>query len=400
MNMQQSQHDLQTLEPAASSAKSARKKGFMALTAAVVVAAASYFTYWYFIGSRYISTDNAYAAVEVAEVTPSVGGIVEEVAVTDTQRVRQGDILVRIDDTDAQLALKRAQADFALAKQRVRSYFASDEGLSALVQAREADQTRAKAQLESAQADFRRAQIDFNRRKDLVKSGSVSGEELTNAQTALRQAQASLNAAQAAAAQAEANRLSAIAEKKANAAHIEDTTLETNPEVLQALARLDQAQVDLQRTVIRAPVDGVVAQRRVQVGKRIQIGAPLMTIVPVEQMHIDANFKEVELKKLKIGQRVSAKSDLYGDQVIFKGVVVGLSGGTGSAFSMIPAQNATGNWIKVVQRLPVRIELDKQQVERYPLQVGLSMEVEIDTHSAATSAVTANVAAQNSADPS
>ncbi len=399
MNMQQSQQDLQPVETSTGS-NPARKKGFMALAAAIVIAGGGYSAYWYFIGSRFVTTDNAYAAVEMSEVTPSVGGIVHDVLVTDTQFVHQGDVLVRIDDTDAQLALNRAEADFALAQQRVKSYFASDEGLSALVQAREADQTRSKAQLESAQADFRRAQIDFNRRKDLVKSGSVSGEELTNAQTALRQAQANLNAAEAAAAQAQANRLSAIAQKKANAAHIEGTTLENNPEVLQAKARLNQARVDFDRTVIRAPVDGVIAQRRVQVGKRVQIGAPLMAIVPIHHMHIDANFKEVDLKHVKIGQRVTATADLYGDDVKYQGVVTGLSGGTGSAFSMIPAQNATGNWIKVVQRLPVRIELDPQQLAAYPLQVGLSMEVEIDTDSQASQSVTAKASTHSAADPS
>ena len=239
--------------------------------------------------------------------------------------------------------------------------------------------------------------MDLTRREALVKSGSVSGEELTNARNGLVQAEANLNAAKAAAAQAMANRLSTIGSKKANAAQIVDTTVETNPEVRLAQARLEQAKVDLARTVIKAPVDGVVAKRQVQVGQRVQIGAPLVSVVPLQNVHVDANFKEVELRDVKMGQPVEVTADLYGDKVVYHGVVSGLSGGTGSAFSMIPAQNATGNWIKVVQRLPVRITLDKHELEARPLQVGLSMEATIDTTKAETHDAVAEHAAPSSA---
>lgn len=349
-----------------------------------LMAAGGFGSYWYLIGSRYVSTDNAYSAVEIASVTPVVGGIVSQVNVIDTQYVKKGDVLVVIDDTDARLALQQAKADFALAKRRVRSYLANDEGLTALVDARSEDEKRTRAQLASAQASFEQAKIDLHRREELVCSGSVSGEELSNAKTAFTQAEAHLNAAKAAVNQSVANRLSTIGNQKANQALIDNTTVETNPEVLLAKARFEQAQINLQRTVIHAPVSGVVAKRQVQIGSRIQPGEPLMTVVPLSRMHVDANFKEVQLSHVEVGQKVELKSDLYGDSVTYHGVITGLSGGTGSAFSMIPAQNATGNWIKVVQRLPVRIELDPKELAAYPLQVGLSMEVTVDTQSQVT----------------
>ncbi|MBF4433382.1 HlyD family efflux transporter periplasmic adaptor subunit [Vibrio anguillarum] len=356
-----------------------RITGFAALAIVILIAALGCTAYWYFIASRYVTTDNAYASVEIAEVTPAVSGIVTRVDVVDTQWVNAGDVLVTLDDTDARLALIQAEADLALAKRRVESYIANDEGLNALVRARMADENRTKAQLAVAQANFERAKLDLSRRQDLVKSGSVSGEELSNAQTSFTQAQANLNAAKAAANQSVATRLSTIGNQKANAALIQGTSVETNPEVLLANARYQQAQVDLARTVIHAPIAGVVAKRQVQVGRKVPVGAPLLTIVPIDQIHVDANFKEGELRDLQIGQTVTVTSDLHGDDVRYHGLVTGISGGTGSAFSMIPAQNATGNWIKVVQRLPVRIELDPRDLHDHPLQVGLSMTVTIDT---------------------
>ncbi|RDT53746.1 HlyD family secretion protein [Escherichia coli] len=363
----------------ASRATSSRKKGFMGLAAAIVVAAVGYGLWYYFVGSRYVSTDNAYSAAEVAEVTPSVTGIVQTVNVVDTQAVRQGDVLVQLDDTDARLALAQAEANLGQSRRRVSSYMATDEGLAAQVKAREADEIQAQARLVAAQSDFTKAQVDLKRREALAKSGAVSGEELTNARNAMAQAESSLNVAKAAAAQATANRLSTIGAKKANAALTINATVETNPEVMLAKAKVEQAQVDLARTVIKAPVDGVIARRQVQVGQRVQNGERLMSVVPLHDVHVDANFKEVELRHVKIGQPVDVTADIYGDKVVYHGVVSGVSGGTGSAFSMIPAQNATGNWIKVVQRLPLRITLDKNELAKHPLQVGLSMIATIDT---------------------
>lgn len=363
----------------ASRATSSRKKGFMGLAAAIVIAAVGYGLWYYFVGSRYVSTDNAYSAAEVAEVTPSVTGIVQTVNVVDTQAVKQGDVLVQLDDTDARLALAQAEASLGQSRRRVSSYIATDEGLAAQVKAREADETQSQARLVAAQSDFTKAQVDLKRREALAKSGAVSGEELTNARNAMAQAGSNLNVAKAAAAQAIANRLSTIGAKKANAALTIDATVETNPEVMLAKAKVEQAQVDLARTVIKAPVDGVIARRQVQIGQRVQNGERLMSVVPLHDVHVDANFKEVELRHVKIGQPVEVTADIYGDKVVYHGVVSGVSGGTGSAFSMIPAQNATGNWIKVVQRLPLRITLDKHELAKHPLQVGLSMIATVDT---------------------
>ena len=356
-----------------------RNKLLLALGGVVGTAAVVSATYWYLYGSHFVSTDNAYAAVEIAQVTPSVGGTISEVRVTDTQSVRKGDVLVVIDPTDAKLALAQAEADLGSAIRRVRGYVANDSGLAAQIAARAADERRAAAQLASAEADFERAKIDLQRREALSTSGSVSGDELTRAQNAFAAAEANLTVAQAATAQAKANRDAAIGSKDANAALIANSTEETNPEVALARARRDQAAVDLERTIIRAPLDGVVAKRQVQLGQRVQAGTPLLAVVPVHEMHVDANFKEVQLENVRAGQPVTLTADIYGSSVTYKGTVEGFSGGSGAAFAAIPAQNATGNWIKVVQRVPVRIKLDPEQLAANPLRVGLSMTARIDT---------------------
>jgi membrane fusion protein (multidrug efflux system) len=206
----------------------------------------------------------------------------------------------------------------------------------------------------------------------------VSGDELTKARNAFESARAAVTAAAAAAAQARANHAATVGEREANAVLIADATEETNPEVVLARARVNQARVNLERTVIRAPVDGVVARRTVQVGQQLQAGTPIMQVVPVGAIHVDANFKEGQLELVRVGQPVKITSDLYGSSVTYHGVVAGLSGGTGSTFATIPAQNATGNWIKVVQRVPVRIELRAEELAARPLQVGLSMNATID----------------------
>jgi membrane fusion protein, multidrug efflux system len=356
-----------------------RKKLFAALAAVVILAGAGYGAYWYTYASHHVSTDNAYTAVEAAQVTPAVGGIVREVRVIDTQTVRKGDVLMVIDDTDAKLSLIQAEAAYGQAVRHVRSYMANDKGLAAMVSARQADELRAKAQLESAEADFTRASIDLKRREALAGSGSVSGDELTRAQNAFATARAALDAARANDRQSESTRMAADGSRATNAALISDSTLDANPEVALARARRDQARVDLERTVVRAPIDGVVARRQVDVGQRVQAGMPILTVVPLQDLHVDANFKEVQLQDVKVGQRVELTSDLHGSQVVYHGTVEGFSGGTGSVFSTIPAQNATGNWIKVVQRLPVRIKLDPDALRQHPLEVGLSMNVTINT---------------------
>jgi len=346
-------------------AKAKRKRGLLALGAVVLTVGTGYGAYSHFYASNFISTDNAYTAAETAQVTPSVGGIVREVRVTDTSYVHKGDVLVVLDDIDARLALEQAEAELGRAERRVRGYFANDASLAAQLAARAADETRAKADLD-------RAIIDLERRENLSESGSVSGDELTKARNAYESAKAAL-------AQARSNYSAAIGSRNANAVLIEDATESTNPEVALARARRDQAKVNLDRTIIRAPVDGVVAKRSVQVGQQIQAGTAVLAIVPLAEVHVDANFKEGQLERVRIGQPVEITSDLYGSSKTYHGVVVGLSGGTGSTFAAIPAQNATGNWIKVVQRVPVRIRLDEAELQANPLQVGLSMEATIDT---------------------
>jgi membrane fusion protein (multidrug efflux system) len=361
------------------SKKAKRKRMLIVLGLVVLKCATGYAAYSKLYASKFISTDNAYTAAETAAVTPAIGGIVREVRVTDTQQVRAGDVVVVLDDTDLKLALAQAEAELGRAQRRVRGYVANDKALEAQLAARSSDERRAAAQLVAAQADFERARIDLMRREALADSGSVSGDELTRARNAFESAQASVTAAKAAEAQARSNYAAALGAREANAVLIANTTEETNPEVELARARRDQAQVNLERTLIRAPVAGVIARRSVQVGQQVQAGVTLLAVVPLQDVHVDANFKEVQLERVKLGQRVELVSDLYGGAFTYHGVVTGLAGGTGSTFAAIPAQNATGNWIKVVQRVPVRIRLDANELAERPLQIGLSMNVTIDT---------------------
>ncbi len=358
----------EALEKAADEAmKARRKKRLLALAITVLTVGTGYGAYDATYASKFIATDNAYTAAETASVTPAIGGIVREVRVTDTSFVHEGDVLITLDDIDARLALAQAEAELGRAQRRVRGYVANDDSLNAQMKARAEDVKR-------AQSDFERARIDLDRREKLAASGSVSGDELTKARNAFESAQAAL-------AMTRSNYSAAVGARDANAVLIADATEHTNPEVILARARRDQAQVNLDRTVLRAPVDGVIAKRSVQVGQQVQAGSPVLVIVPLAEVHVDANFKEGQLERVRIGQPVEVTSDLYGSAVKYHGTVVGLAGGTGSTFAAIPAQNATGNWIKVVQRVPVRIRLDRAELEANPLQVGLSMEATIDTRS-------------------
>lgn len=355
-----------------------RKKWLFKLLWVVVALGSAWLVYWWLYSSHFVSTDNAYTAVEISQVTPSVEGTVKAVNVSDTQQVQEGDVLALIDDADTRLALLAAQAELGRAIRRVEGYFANDQSLGAQVLAREAEEQRALAQLTAAQADDGRASIDLRRRRALEKSGSVSGDELTRAENAASAASANLAVARANLALARANLEMARGAKLMNQTLIAGTTVQDNPEVVFARAKAEQAQLNQARTTVRAPVSGVVAKRQVQVGQRVQAGTPMLSVVPVQLMHVNANFKEVQLPKVKVGQKVELISDLYGDAVIFTGTVEGFAGGTGSAFAIIPAQNATGNWIKVVQRVPVRIKLDPAELKKNPLTVGLSMAVRID----------------------
>jgi membrane fusion protein (multidrug efflux system) len=334
---------------------------------------------WYFlIGRNHVSTETADVTADVAQITPLISASAIEVAVTDTQFVKRGQILVRLDPTNAQIAVAQAEADLAEARRRFRQTVATGSALSAQVDARAADIMRARAQLGDARAGFAKARIDLQRRQALVSGGAVSGEELTAARNAYASAQAALTTAQAGIAQAEASRSAASGELSANQVLVRGLNEDTDPGVLAAKARLAAAKLDIERAVIRAPIDGVVTKRQVQLGQRVAQGTPIMTIVPMNQVYVDANFKERQLRRVHVGMPAKVTADIYGGDVVFHGRVAGIAGGTGASQALIPAQNATGNWIKVVQRLPLRIELDPKELAAHPLRIGLSMEVEID----------------------
>ena len=355
-----------------------RARLFTGLAVVLVVIAVGWIADWVLVGSNYVSTDDAYVGADVAVITPQISGQIAQVDVQDTQAVHSGDVLVTIDPADQRLAVAQAEADYGRATRRVRQDLANNQALTAGIAARDADVARAKAQGAGAEADLARARVDLQRRVALSASGAVSGEELTTARNAFQTAQANLDASKAAQAQAQASRTVAQGQLQSGLALTQGADVEANPEVAVAKAALDTALLNQSRTVIRAPFDGVVARRQVQVGQRVPIGAELMTLVPVTRVYVDANFKEVQLRRVQVGQPATLTADRYGGGVVFHGRVVGLGGGTGSAFAVIPAQNATGNWIKVVQRLPVRIRLDPGELARHPLRVGLSMDVKID----------------------
>jgi membrane fusion protein (multidrug efflux system) len=328
-----------------------RKRLLIGLAAGVVTAGLAYAGYYVLVASHYVSTDNAYVGASVAQINSQVSGPLARVAVDETQQVHKGDVLVVIDNSDARIALAHAQADYQHTLQRVSQYYAQRDAAAATVQARLSDVTRTAG--------------DYDRRKNLAESGAISREQLSNASTAAEAAQANLTAARES--------------LQAQSELVKGVGIANHPETVAARAALEKAELDLSRTVIRAPIDGIVAQRKAQVGQSVQPGQALMTVTPIAQAYVDANFKEGQLSDVRVGQPVELTSDLYGNKVVFHGKVAGMGGGTGSAFAVIPAQNATGNWIKVVQRVPVRIALQPQELTAHPLRVGLSMTATIDT---------------------
>ncbi len=359
--------------------RSNRQNLFLILGAVVLVAAIAYGLFWLLVASHHVSTDDAYVNADVADVTPLVSGPIVSAPATDTKSVKQGDVLVVIDPTDFKIALASAEAALGQAQRKVQGYFANRDAVSATTAAKGFDVERARALVAGAQADLAKARTDLGRRQALAHDGAVSGDELTIAENRMHETEAALAGAKAALAEAQAERISAAGQERVASALVAGADVTTNPEVAAAQAKVDQAKLDLDRTVIRAPVDGVVAKNTTEIGQRVASGAQLMTIVPIQQTYVDANFKEGQLRGMKLGQRAVLTSDVYGSGVKFHGTVEGFAGGTGSAFAVIPAQNATGNWIKIVQRLPVRIKLDPNELKAHPLQVGLSMNVDIDT---------------------
>ena len=361
-------------------AAQATRRKFLRILAIAVVSIALIWGAWYFLTQAgRVSTDNAYVGADSATVTALISAPVKEVRVSGTQTVKKGDVLVVLDDADARLAVADAEAALRQARQRYGQASASADAARSRVAARGADISQARARMRDADAAVAKARAELARRESLSGTGAVSAEELTAARTALASASAARDLAAASIASAEATRGSASGDLGAAEALVRGTTINSAPDVAAAQARLDKAQLDLERTVVRAPVDGIVTNKQVQVGQRIAAGAPIMVVVPVATAYVDANFKESQFKRIRIGQPVELTSDYYGGDVVFRGKVVGIAGGTGAAFSLIPAQNATGNWVKVVQRLPVRIALDPRDLKDHPLRVGLSMEATIDT---------------------
>jgi membrane fusion protein (multidrug efflux system) len=330
----------------------ARKRWIAIIGGVVLLSLAAYGVWWSTVLRYRETTDDAYVAGNVVQVTPQIAGTVVSIGADDTQFVKAGQTLVQLDPADARIGLEQADAKLGRTVREVRGLFATTAQLNANVQLREADAARASD--------------DLARRERLAGSGAVSGEELAHARDALSAAKASLGAARQ--------------ELAANRARTDHTNVADHPDVLAASAAVHDAYLDLARTTLPAPVSGFVARRSVQLGQRVAPGAPLMAIVPLDDVWVDANFKESQLASMRVGQPVDLTADLYGRKIDYHGTIAGFGAGTGSAFALLPAQNATGNWIKVVQRVPVRIALDPGELAAHPLQVGLSMQVDVDTH--------------------
>ena len=322
-------------------------------TVAIValLAGSALIAWWLLAPSNHEVTEDAYVEGNVVQVTPQLNGSVTAIAADNTDYVTAGQVLVQLNEVDAQLALARAEAQLARSVRQVRAQFAS------------ASQGRANIVLR--RADLARAQTDLARRSSLAGSGAVSGEDISHAEDAVRTARAALTVAEQ--------------QSLSSSALTDQTSVASHPDVLAASAQLRDAWVAAHRTTLRAPVSGIVTRRNVQLGQRVAAGTALMSIVPPGQMWVSANFKESQLTGIRIGQPVELRADVYGKTVRYHGRVAGLDAGTGSAFALLPAQNATGNWIKVVQRVPVRIALDAQELAAHPLKIGLSMRVAVDT---------------------
>ena len=350
--------------PAQKATHPKRKKALTALAAVVVVCGLGYAAYDFAVASHYESTDNAYVQGNVIQITPQISGTVQAILADDTDFVKVGQPLVQLDPADAKVALEQAEAALAQAVRQVRTLYSNNGSLQAQIALRSADVTKARA-------DVAKAADDVARRQSLTGNGAVSQEELSHAQTQLAAAKSTLSAAQAGV-------TAAREQLTSNQALTDGVSIEQHPSVLMAAAKLREAYLATQRAGMLSPVDGYVAKRTVQLGQRVAAGTPMLSIISLKDVWVDANFKEVQLRNIRIGQSVTLVADLYGKKTEYQGAVTGLGVGTGAAFALLPAQNATGNWIKVVQRVPVRIALKADQLQANPLRVGLSMTAEVD----------------------
>jgi len=331
---------------------SKRRRGLLILAALVIVAGLAWGAYWFAHGRWFVATDNAYVGGPIVQVTAEITGTVRTVHPTETESVRAGEPLLDLDTADARVALDAALADLAHTVRQVHGSFVQVE--------------RARAQLAAHEVELRRAQADFRRRSSISAGGAVSTEEIAHASEAIEGLVAGVRAARE--------------ELNLALTQTQGTTLERHPQVAGAATRVRDAALALKRTTIASPVDGVVGKKGVDVGQRVAPGTPLLAVVPLQEVWVDANFKEVQLRRMHIGQPVTMHADLYGRGVTYHGRVKGFSPGTGAAFALLPAQNASGNWIKIVQRVPVRITLDPIELHEHPLRIGLSMGVEVDLH--------------------
>ena len=354
----------QAAGPTATASK--RRRGLMALGGVAILGGVVYGSYWIVSARHYQSTDDAYVDGDLVQITSEVPGTVISLTADDTQGVQREQTLLELDPADARVAMSNADARLAGAVREVRTRFATAE--------------QRRAQIAEREIELKRAQNDYGRRSNLLQDGAVSSEELSHTQDNI--------------AQIRANLIEAREQLKATTVQIDGTTVKTHPQVLAAEAAVRDAALALRRTHILAPVTGVVARRSVQVGQRVAAGTPLMAVVPLDDVWVDANFKEVQLKDMRVGQPVEVRSDVYGRSVKYHGKLVGLSAGSGSAFALLPAQNASGNWIKIVQRVPVRIVLDPQELASHPLRVGLSTTVTVDIRDTSGGLIASQVRSQ------
>ena len=329
-----------------------RKAWLLGLLLLLIVAGAGAWAWYSLVGRWHESTDDAYVNGNVVEITPLITGTVTSIGADDGDLVHAGQVLLQFDPADSQVALQSAEARLARSVRQVRGLYSNVDAL--------------KAQLETRQAELRKARQDFNRRKVLADSGAIAAEELSHARDDLSVAEAAVN--------------SARQQLSTSSALVDDTVVSSHPEVMAAAADLRQAYLDHARTTLVAPVTGYVAKRTVQLGQRLQPGTATMAVIPLDQVWIDANFKETQLRDMRIGQPVEIETDLYGSSVKYSGTIDSLGAGTGSAFALLPAQNATGNWIKIVQRVPVRVHVNAEELAKHPLRVGLSTMVDVDLH--------------------
>ncbi|MCX2899731.1 efflux RND transporter periplasmic adaptor subunit [Pseudomonas mandelii] len=329
-----------------------RKIMLVILAIVVVLGCVGVWAYHELYGRWNESTDDAYVNGNVVEITPLVTGTVVSIGADDGDLVHEGQVLINFDPNDAEVGLQSARANLARTVRQVRGLYSNVDGM--------------KAQVNAQQAEVQKAQDNFNRRKNLAAGGAISQEELSHARDDLTSAQNALaNARQ---------------QLKTTSALVDDTVVSSHPDVMSAAAQLRQAYLTNARSTLIAPVTGYVAKRTVQLGQRVQPGTALMAVIPLDQLWIDANFKETQLRDMRIGQPVDIEADLYGSDVKYSGTIDSLGAGTGSAFALLPAQNATGNWIKIVQRVPVRIHINAQELAKHPLRVGLSTQVEVNLH--------------------